>query len=303
MKTSSKQAYGIGAVARQTGIPAPNIRMWEKRYGAVAPDRTESNRRLYSSEDLERLMMMKTLTEGGHAISHIADLSKSQLHELLESHSSAEEVSTLEASSPRVVAIGLRPSFFDVMGETLNLKIGVSYESIEAAAGSQELTEVDLLLIETESLFPETVAVLRELVSRAGSPPGILVYRFAATKTAAALARSIEGMTVLKAPVADRQLRRECLIKLSKGDPAIQILHDNEPSQIPEHLYTTKELSYLAGISSTVLVDLLARVRPPVPVGGDGPAERDDDVLAAALDVGPVPVRDRVVEHRRREDP
>ena len=47
MQNGSRQTFGIGAVARRTGLSASNIRMWESRYEAVVPDRTPSNRRLY----------------------------------------------------------------------------------------------------------------------------------------------------------------------------------------------------------------------------------------------------------------
>ena len=45
----------IKVVARRTGLSAHVIRIWEKRYGAVEPERTETKRRLYSDEQIERL--------------------------------------------------------------------------------------------------------------------------------------------------------------------------------------------------------------------------------------------------------
>ena len=74
-------SYGIGAVVRQTGLPAPTIRIWEKRYGAVSPIRTETNRRLYSAEDVARLGLLRSLTEQGHSIGNIANLSLSELEQ------------------------------------------------------------------------------------------------------------------------------------------------------------------------------------------------------------------------------
>ena len=49
--------HGIKIVARRTGLSAHVIRIWEKRYGAVEPDRTDTNRRLYSEEQIERLKL------------------------------------------------------------------------------------------------------------------------------------------------------------------------------------------------------------------------------------------------------
>ena len=44
----------IKVVARRTGLSAHVIRIWEKRYGAVEPERTVTNRRLYSDEFCRR---------------------------------------------------------------------------------------------------------------------------------------------------------------------------------------------------------------------------------------------------------
>jgi DNA-binding transcriptional MerR regulator len=43
-------------VAERTGLSPDLIRVWEKRYGAVQPVRTASNRRRYSEREVERLV-------------------------------------------------------------------------------------------------------------------------------------------------------------------------------------------------------------------------------------------------------
>lgn len=70
-------------VARLTGLNPHVIRIWEKRYGAVTPSRTESNRRLYSDEEVERLRLLARATEGGHKISIIARLGLEDLRRLV----------------------------------------------------------------------------------------------------------------------------------------------------------------------------------------------------------------------------
>src|SRR3954454_9019836 len=44
--------YNIQAVARRTGVPAPTIRAWERRYGLPRPSRSEGRQRLYSEDDV-----------------------------------------------------------------------------------------------------------------------------------------------------------------------------------------------------------------------------------------------------------
>lgn len=70
----------IGAISRETGIHVSTIRMWEARYGALTPVRTEGGARRYSSTDLERLRLIKQLLDRGHKPSALASLSLDQLH-------------------------------------------------------------------------------------------------------------------------------------------------------------------------------------------------------------------------------
>ena len=72
----------IKVVAQRTGLSAHVIRIWEKRYGAVEPERTGTNRRLYSDEQVERLSLLREITQHGHSIGHVAKLPTEKLREL-----------------------------------------------------------------------------------------------------------------------------------------------------------------------------------------------------------------------------
>lgn len=63
--------HSIQYAAQRAGITPHVIRAWEKRYGAVSPERTNSNRRLYSTGEIERLRLLGILTKQGHRISDI----------------------------------------------------------------------------------------------------------------------------------------------------------------------------------------------------------------------------------------
>ena len=79
MPRSEPATYRIGAVARLTGLSEHLIRVWERRYGAVQPNRTESGLRLYTEAEVTRLRWLKRATERGHAIGGIAALDTRQL--------------------------------------------------------------------------------------------------------------------------------------------------------------------------------------------------------------------------------
>ena len=60
--------HPIKVVALRTGLSAHVIRIWEQRYGAVEPERTATNRRLYSPGQIERLNLLREVTQAGHSI-------------------------------------------------------------------------------------------------------------------------------------------------------------------------------------------------------------------------------------------
>jgi MerR family transcriptional regulator, light-induced transcriptional regulator len=68
------------------------IRIWERRYGVLASGRTESNRRLYSDDDLERLKLLRELTQHEHQIGMIAHLEVPKLRELVRQDSPSSHV-------------------------------------------------------------------------------------------------------------------------------------------------------------------------------------------------------------------
>jgi DNA-binding transcriptional MerR regulator/methylmalonyl-CoA mutase cobalamin-binding subunit len=74
--------HPIQVVVARTGLSAHVIRIWEKRYGAVTPSRTETNRRLYSEEQIARLNLLRRLSEAGHSIGFVAKLPTDRLKAL-----------------------------------------------------------------------------------------------------------------------------------------------------------------------------------------------------------------------------
>jgi methylmalonyl-CoA mutase cobalamin-binding domain/chain len=76
--------HSIKVAARRCGLTTHVIRVWEKRYDAVSPDRTDTNRRLYSEAEIERLNLLRLATEAGHTIGTIARLPTENLKKLVE---------------------------------------------------------------------------------------------------------------------------------------------------------------------------------------------------------------------------
>ena len=83
--------YPVRLVAFRTGLTPHVLRAWERRYGVVSPPRTDGGQRLYSDLDIERLRLLRRLTDRGHAIGRIASLPIAELARLDEETGGAEE--------------------------------------------------------------------------------------------------------------------------------------------------------------------------------------------------------------------
>lgn len=79
----SENRFPMKLVTHRTGLSAHVLRVWERRYEAVIPERTESNRRYYTEDEVRRLEHLALLTKAGHSISHIAQHSQEQLERLV----------------------------------------------------------------------------------------------------------------------------------------------------------------------------------------------------------------------------
>jgi MerR family transcriptional regulator, light-induced transcriptional regulator len=76
--------HPISVVAERTGISPGLLRMWERRYGAVAPVRTTGGERLYSDSDVERLQLLGEAVNAGRRIGRVARLATPELASLVE---------------------------------------------------------------------------------------------------------------------------------------------------------------------------------------------------------------------------
>jgi MerR family transcriptional regulator, light-induced transcriptional regulator len=83
--------HPIGVVAERTGLTQEVLRVWERRYGVVAPARAEGGRRLYSDADVDRLRLLRSATRGGRSIGAVAPLPVPELIRLVREDEAARE--------------------------------------------------------------------------------------------------------------------------------------------------------------------------------------------------------------------
>ncbi|MGD0061090.1 MAG: cobalamin-dependent protein [Verrucomicrobiia bacterium] len=74
--------HPIKYVAKMTGLSPHVIRVWERRYGVTLPTRSDTNRRLYSDADIEKLTLLRRATRAGHNIGQLVKMSTDQLKQI-----------------------------------------------------------------------------------------------------------------------------------------------------------------------------------------------------------------------------
>lgn len=73
--------YSIKDLENFTQIKAHTIRMWEQRYALLEPQRTDTNIRYYSENDLKKILNINLLYTKGYKISKIASLQEGEIIE------------------------------------------------------------------------------------------------------------------------------------------------------------------------------------------------------------------------------
>jgi DNA-binding transcriptional MerR regulator len=74
--------FAIETVSKMTGIPAPSLRNWEKRYGFPNPERTPGGHRFYSAADVEFLKKAVQQIEEGQSLTELAKLYREEVIEV-----------------------------------------------------------------------------------------------------------------------------------------------------------------------------------------------------------------------------
>ena len=199
------QTYGIGAVAKMTGLSPHTIRIWERRYEAIVAERASNGRRVYSSSDVEKLSCLKILTDRGVSIGRIAGESTDVLRERIDNMSELSR-----GVAPDSIAVALLGDFLpaQIHGRPRNLEpleFTVVDTSVERFEADVQRHSVDVLVLEVPIINDDAIENLRELVDISGAHESVCIYNFARTRDVERLRN--RGAVVLHAPVDLDELR------------------------------------------------------------------------------------------------
>ncbi len=105
--------FSIKDLENLSGIKAHTIRIWEKRYGLLEPDRTDSNIRYYDLENLKKLLNISILNSQGHKISRIASYSNEELEAKVREHTSGHHDHEHFVNSLKVAMLNYDRNLFE----------------------------------------------------------------------------------------------------------------------------------------------------------------------------------------------
>lgn len=271
LATATPPHYRSGAVARMVRMPVSTLRVWEQRYQVVAPTTTATGHRLYSAADVQRLALLKQLTDHGHAIGAIAALSSDQLQQVARTHvTTAAAGHGARASRPapwRLVVVGTalagrlqRPAVAQCLARPL--QVSAVFASLAEAADAARATPprpIDLLLWQAPSLHAAAAPELQAAASAWGARSSAVVYGFAGAQARQALADTASAL--LREPLDDAALGAwlaglEAKAAVRDAEPKARALPSEAPwlpvGDAAARRFDDATLTDFAGLSSTI---------------------------------------------------
>jgi DNA-binding transcriptional MerR regulator len=256
------QSYRIGAVSQTTGIPVSTLRIWEKRYRAFSPIKSPGNHRIFNESDISKALLLKQLSQQGHAISSIAGMNVDQLRRignqsihpkaLLQKNNRDENTVTFVAVVGQSMANRIESKQFKRLIQDNPLKVSHVFQNIEDTLSIDIPSQPSVLLVKVNSLQPQIQNTLQELKKKHVFEQTIVVYNFATEAMVQALKWA--GIVVRREPIADTELA-DLLQSVLFVDSTRAQEFGTGGSIITARKFSETTLSRVASISTNVLCE------------------------------------------------
>lgn len=253
--------HKIKAVSTLSGVPTPTLRIWESRYGAFSPQRSEGGQRLYADEDVLRATLLKRLTEMGMAISAVARLDVAALQEQLllcqnagvgTPPRAAQDTGLTLCVVDWVLASRLRAPQFVWPQEGVQIKITSVFENLRQALAAPNTPQTQVLMVRTQSLHIDTYTDIARLAEQTQAVRVLVLYNFGQQQVLELMKKS--GIRLRREPVSDSDLtellQSELWVDARRG-------FDGASSSvlIPQRKYSDAALLKISQISTQVLCE------------------------------------------------
>jgi methanogenic corrinoid protein MtbC1 len=243
-------------VAQRTGLSSHVLRAWERRYGVVAPTRTEGGQRLYSDADIERLSLLRTLTAAGGAISQLAHLPVVELSRMrftepspgvgmepavnpgtwrtaaLEAIHSMDGVGLRRELDRAVLALGV-PRFLDLVVAPMLHEVGSRWHEGRMGIAQEHLAT---------AVVRDVLGWVRESSGVRGTAPGLVVatpagqlHEGGALLVAAAAAAEGWRVTYLGANLPGQEIGAAA-VRAGARAVAVSVLHPEDDTDMADEL-------------------------------------------------------------------
>ncbi|MBK1878094.1 MerR family transcriptional regulator [Pelagicoccus mobilis] len=247
MNLETETGYKIGTAAKMAGISPNTIRTWMRRDYFAASIETESGERILSSQDLKRLINLKSLIDLGDSIGQIARLDSEDLQTRLAELKSTSELafsneipslSNLEAGfvspSASIRLSAAKPLFW-------NSKSFTTLEALsEYISGDHHLS---LVLIDSQGPNPAEKSAVLEFSRQNPDITVILIFDFMQRSLLRELANA--QVHLLRWPVNSIMLERY-LYSIMPSLNKAQTITPTQSTEPPPRLLTEKQLTELA---------------------------------------------------------
>lgn len=266
-----------GAVARMVRMPVATLRVWERRYAVARPALSPTGQRLYSAADVQRLALLKRLTDLGHAIGGLATLDMAQLQAVAATHagalpalrSSRANPSAIPPPSPSPAArpAARRTCHVVMVGPALAarlqrpalqrawhpaVRLSGPFVDVARAAAAVGRAAVDLLLVHEPQLHEGWLARCDAAAPAFAKVPKALLYGFAADAVCLPLAQA--GVQLLREPQPDVVVGQWLRGLTPPSTTAMAAAAEPPPwmQPPPPRRWDDAVLADIAGLSSTV---------------------------------------------------
>ena len=253
--------HKIGAVSSLSGVPTPTLRVWEVRYATFSPLKTQGQHRLYSDDDVLKATLLKRLTEQGHAISNIANLSSQALNNLLMQQQSSNRYQAQTQTEDRTISMAIvglalagriESKKFTLSFNNHEIKVTDIFNDVSDAVGASFQEPTQILLVKTNSLHAGMEVDIHKLAQNCQALQVIVLYNYGQQNIIESMKHA--GMIVRREPISDSDLadliNSVLLVGTDQKTTGLVV-----GALIPQRKYSDATLAKVAGISSNVLCE------------------------------------------------
>jgi MerR family transcriptional regulator, light-induced transcriptional regulator len=178
-------SFTIKDLENLSGIKAHTIRIWEQRYALLQPQRTDTNIRYYSNDELKNLLNIALLNKYGYKISHITRMTSQEIREKILQLNNAEaqveriiteliqymvdlDMDSFEALLNRHIAVkGIERAIIHIVFPFLE-KIGILWQTDNINPAQEHLV--------TNVIRQKLIVGIENVISHIGSEKTVLLF-------------------------------------------------------------------------------------------------------------------------------